>query len=45
MFGTIATAHASLAPRLNCLRRDDGCAISVPAHGRSNNRAFCPWGG
>jgi len=32
-FGTIAAAHASLAPKFNRLRRDGGCAISVSAHG------------
>jgi hypothetical protein len=31
-FGTIAAAHASSAPNFNRLRRDGGCAISVPAH-------------
>src|SRR5262245_4690439 len=40
MFGTGATAHASLASRLNCLRRCDCCAILVPACVESNNRTF-----
>jgi hypothetical protein len=41
VFGTIAAAHASSASNFNRLRRDSGCAISVPAHWQSNNRAFC----
>src|SRR5262249_25447079 len=40
-FGTIAAAHASLATKFNRRRRNGGCAISVSAHGKSNNCASC----
>jgi len=45
MFGTVASANASLATRFNRLRWNSGSAISVPAHGQSNNCAFRRQGG